>query len=97
MDTAVAVSVNVDALFEEAGPQRTKAGHETEPGEIGEALAAPHLRLCEELRPDPVDLGRRLADLASSAEVDSYLHALDEYAGVLGDDGLAAYDTARRL
>ncbi|WP_049795766.1 hypothetical protein [Frankia sp. EAN1pec] len=68
--------------------------YETEPGEIGEPLAALHLRLCEDLRPDPVDLGRRLAALVSSAEVDSYLHAPEGYADILGDEGLSVYDTA---
>ena len=34
---------------------------ETEPGEIGRLIAAQHLRVCEELRPDPVELGQRLA------------------------------------
>ena|GEM_PF-6005731 len=68
---------------------------ETEPGEIGRLIAAQHLRVCEELRPDPVELGQRLADLVRSAEVDSFLDAPDGYADVLGADGIAAF-VARR-
>ncbi len=67
--------------------------YETEPGEIGEPLAALHLRLCDELRPDPVELGRRLAELVESADLGSCLDAPDGYADLLGDEGLIAYES----
>jgi uncharacterized Zn finger protein len=66
----------------------------TEPSEIGERLADIHLELCEELRPDPVPLARRLAELVDAAEVESCLDAPDAYADLLGDEGLDAYEAA---
>jgi uncharacterized Zn finger protein len=66
----------------------------TEPGEIGERLADIHLELCEALRPDPVPLARRLAELVDAAEAESCLDAPDAYADLLGDEGLDAYEAA---
>jgi uncharacterized Zn finger protein len=68
--------------------------YESAPGDIGRAIAELHRRVCEELRPDAVELGRRLAHLVASAEVDSFLDAPDGYADLLGDDGFAAFMAA---
>ena len=65
--------------------------YETEPAEIGEALADVHQEMCARLRPDPVELGRRLAKLVRSADVESYLDVPDGYAEILGDNGMDAY------
>ncbi len=67
---------------------------DTEGGEIGESFAALHLRLCDELQPDPAELGRRLAELVEAAHSDSCLDAPDGYADLLGDEGLDAYESA---
>ncbi|MCK9894421.1 hypothetical protein [Frankia sp. AgB32] len=65
-----------------------------ESGEVADALAALHLRLCEELRPDPIELGQRLAALVGSADLDSCLDAPDSYTDLLGAEGFTAYHTA---
>ncbi|CAO5234610.1 hypothetical protein [Frankia sp. AgKG'84/4] len=67
---------------------------DAEPGTVGDALAALHLRLCEELRPGPVELGQRLAALVGSTDLDSCLDAPDSYVDLLGAEGLTAYDAA---
>ncbi|WP_157467147.1 hypothetical protein [Frankia sp. QA3] len=49
--------------------------------------------MCDELRPDPVELDRRLAGLVESTDLDSCRDAPDGYADLLGDEGLAAYES----
>lgn len=60
--------------------------YEEEPGEIGGAIRAVHLSLCEQLRPDPDELVARLTDIVAAAEIDSCLDEPWEYVGVLGPD-----------
>ncbi len=74
--------------------QDAREVYDIEPEEIGEPLAALHLRLCDELQPDPVELGRRLAELVGSAHYTSCVDAPDGYADLLGDEGLDAYESA---
>ncbi|MCX4471129.1 hypothetical protein OOK41_12545 [Micromonospora sp. NBC_01655] len=60
--------------------------YEDEPGEIGGALRAAHVQLCEQVQPDPDELAARLAEIIGSAEVDSCLDEPWDYLGVLGRD-----------
>ncbi len=63
--------------------------YETEPDDIGSALAAVHLRVCEELQLDPAELAQRLAALVDQAAADSFLDP-DDYAHLLDDTNLLA-------
>jgi hypothetical protein len=60
--------------------------YETEPEEIGGALRAIHVRMCEQLRPDPDALADRLREIVNAAEVASCLDQPDDYANLLGAD-----------
>lgn len=53
-----------------------------------------HLAACEEARPDPVALARRLLEFELHSEIEVFLGAAEPYAEVLGAAGLAEY---RRL
>lgn len=65
--------------------------YETEPGEIGEALRTVHLDVCRRLKPDPMELAERLADLAGKASFDSCLDDPHAYAPILGPKATARY------
>ncbi|TDC81394.1 hypothetical protein E1193_14960 [Micromonospora sp. KC606] len=58
--------------------------YEEEPAEIGGALRAVHVQLCEQVQPDPDELAARLAEIIGAAEVDSCLDEPWDYLGVLG-------------
>lgn len=62
----------------------------SEPEEIGDALRDVHVRLCEELLPDPDELIERIVDVVRRAESSSCLDAPEDYLAVLGPDGVAA-------
>jgi hypothetical protein len=64
-----------------------------EPEEIGGDLRAIHVRMCEELWPDPEDLVDRLHEIIGKADATSCLDEWDDYLTVLGRDGI---DAARR-
>jgi hypothetical protein len=63
--------------------------YETEPEEIGDALRAVHVRMCQQLRPDPGDLAERLREIIGAAEATSCLDQPDDYTDVLCADGVA--------
>jgi hypothetical protein len=63
--------------------------YETEPEEIGTALADVHLQLCQTLQPDPLELAARLATLVANADTNTYLDLPDGYADVLGPQAAA--------
>jgi hypothetical protein len=65
--------------------------YETEPEEIGSALAELHYQLCRACGPDPLELAARLATLVGNADGDILLDAPDRYADVLGAEGLAEF------
>ncbi|MFI9641569.1 hypothetical protein ACIG87_16130 [Micromonospora sp. NPDC051925] len=69
--------------------------YEDEPAEIGGALRAVHVRLCEQVQPDPDDLAARLAEIIGAAEVDSCLDEPGDYLGVLGRDRVKALRSRR--
>jgi hypothetical protein len=73
--------------------------YETEPEEIGSALAELHHQLCQACRPDPLELAARLATLVGNADGDIFLDAPDRYGDVLGPEGVAEFRTlmARRF
>lgn len=58
--------------------------YEEEPAEIGGALRAAHVQLCEQVQPDPDELAVRLAEIIGAAEYDSCLDEPGDYLGVLG-------------
>lgn len=62
---------------------------EEDPEEIGAALLALHVRLCEQLDVDPDELVDRLKDIIGAAEITSCLDAPEEYAAVLGPELMA--------
>ncbi|GIJ24001.1 hypothetical protein [Micromonospora lutea] len=64
--------------------------YEDEPAEIGGAVRAVHVQLCEQLQPDPDELAARLTEIIEAAEVDSCLDEPWDYLGVLGRDRVKA-------
>jgi hypothetical protein len=67
--------------------------YETEPEEVGGALAELHLRLCQALAPEPFELAARLAKLVADAEVETFLQVPEQYADVLGEQALAEFES----
>lgn len=61
--------------------------YENEPEEIGGALRAVHVRMCEQLRPDPDELAERLREIIAAAEFTSCLDAPEEYADLFDPVG----------
>lgn len=53
------------------------------PEEMGSRVLDIHLRLCEELQPDPEELAQRLKKITAKAEFTSCLDAPDEYQALL--------------
>ncbi|WP_344424300.1 hypothetical protein [Amycolatopsis minnesotensis] len=66
--------------------------YETEPQEIGAALVEVHLGLCQVHDPEPFELAARLARLVGNADVELFLDVPDEYADVLGAEGVAEFE-----
>ncbi|MBX7266053.1 hypothetical protein KIF24_08470 [Micromonospora sp. Llam7] len=64
--------------------------YEEEPAEIGGALRAAHIQLCEQVQPDPDELAARLTEIIETAEVESCLDEPEDYLGVLGRDRVKA-------
>lgn len=60
-------------------------------GEILGSLQQIHLAACEQARPDPGGLARRLFEWELRSDYDTFCGAVEEYADVLGEDGLAVY------
>jgi hypothetical protein len=65
---------------------------ETEPREVGSALAEVHLRLCQVHDPVPLELAARLAKLVGDVDGETYLDVPEGYADVLGVEGLAEFE-----
>ena len=64
-------------------------------GEMGAVKARAqdiHLAACEAARPDPVQLGERLARWALRSDWEIFLETSSAYAGVLGQEGLATFE-----
>ncbi|WP_431898118.1 hypothetical protein [Micromonospora haikouensis] len=61
-----------------------REAYEEEVAEIGDALRAAHVRLCEQVQPDPDELAARLTEIIEAAEVDSCLDEPWDYLAVLG-------------
>jgi len=59
--------------------------------EIERQLTRLHLEACEEVRPDPVALARRLADLELTSQLDGFHRAAITYADLLGEEGIGEY------
>ncbi|MFG1920018.1 hypothetical protein [Micromonospora sp. NPDC048898] len=64
--------------------------YEEEPAEIGGALRAVHVQLCEQVQPDPDELAARLVEIVEAAEVDSCLDEPNDYLAVLGHQRVKA-------
>jgi uncharacterized Zn finger protein len=70
--------------------------YETEPEEIGGALAELHLRLSQACRPDPLELAARLAELVRDVDGDTFLDVPGSYGDVLGPEGIAEFTALMR-
>jgi uncharacterized Zn finger protein len=60
-------------------------------GDILEDLEGIHLRACKRAKPDPEALAKRLFDWELGGDYDTFFDAVDAYAEVLGEKGLAEY------
>jgi hypothetical protein len=69
--------------------------YEDEPEQIGGAVRAVHVRMCEELVPDPDNLAGRLAEIIQAAEFTSCLDEPEDYLPVLGRERVAALHRLR--
>ncbi|WP_431904561.1 hypothetical protein [Micromonospora carbonacea] len=69
--------------------------YEEEPAEIGGALRAVHVQLCEQVQPDPDELAARLVEIIEAAEVDSCLDEPSDYLAVLGHQRVKALRNRR--
>jgi hypothetical protein len=65
---------------------------ETEPRELGSALAEVHLRLCQVHDPVPLELAARLAKLVGGADGETYRDVPEGSTDVLGVEGLAEFE-----
>ena len=59
--------------------------------DLSERIGELHLRACELRPPDAVALARSLVDLELHSELEGLYHAVETYADLLGEDGLAEY------
>ena len=60
-------------------------------GVLRDRLQNIHYRACQEARPDPVDLARRLFQWELQSEFDVFYGAAERYAKILGAKGMKAY------
>jgi hypothetical protein len=88
VEEAIAVWARLSCYLNEAGQT-----YETEPEEIGSALAELHLRVCQVHGPDPLELAARLVALVDGAEGDTFLDVPEGYVEVLGAQGTAEFET----
>ncbi|MGH3609770.1 MAG: hypothetical protein ACRDRD_17015 [Pseudonocardiaceae bacterium] len=65
--------------------------YETEPEDIGYALAELYRRVCQVLCPDPLELATRLAALVKNADGDTFLDAPEGYVDGLGAQGVSEF------
>jgi uncharacterized Zn finger protein len=63
-------------------------------GTLAHRLGELHLLACQQPRPNPVQLGRRLVELELGSDHEAFYDSVDRYADVLGKEGLAAYREA---
>jgi hypothetical protein len=66
------------------------AVRDTDPEAIGDELRAIHVRMCEDVQPDPEELVERLTDIIGDADANSCLDAPDDYLAVVGPAGVDA-------
>jgi hypothetical protein len=103
LDVRVAVGLDSETLLASVGQDVSESGREclvndaweifeTEPRELGSALAEVHLRLCQVHDPVPLELAARLAKLVGDADGETYLDVPEGYADVLGVEGLAEFE-----
>lgn len=90
--SVVEEAIAVWATLSEHLSEAWRETYETEREEIGSTLAALHLQLCQACPPDPLELAARLAKLIRTSDVDTFLEAPEEYANVLGDEGMAEFE-----
>jgi len=88
VDLAEYAATRVEKLLEECDDSNGELGDLL--GSIGEL----HLAACRKARLDPVELAGRLLHHELHDDLDTFFHAAERYADVLGEQGLAEY---RRL
>jgi hypothetical protein len=89
-DAAIEAAEHALSLLEEAFDQVDDSDGEL--GGIRGRAQEIHLAACEAARPDPVQLGERLARWALRSEWEIFLEAPSAYADVLGAEGLAKFE-----
>jgi hypothetical protein len=103
LDVRVAVRLGAETLLASGGQDVSESGREclvndaweifeTEPRELGSALAEVHLRLCQVHDPVPLKLAARLAKLVGDADGETYLDVPEGSTDVLGVEGLAEFE-----
>ncbi|GGL95444.1 hypothetical protein [Micromonospora yangpuensis] len=65
--------------------------YEEEPAEIGGAIRAVHVQLCEQAQPDPDELMERLTGIIRAADTASCLDEPWDYVGVLGRERIMGW------
>jgi hypothetical protein len=60
-------------------------------GDISEELEKIHLKACKRAKPDPEALAKQLFDWELGSDHDTFFDALETYAEVLGERGIAEY------
>jgi hypothetical protein len=90
-DAAIEAAEHALSLLEEAFDQVDDSDGEL--GAIRGRAQEIHLAACEAARPDPVQLGERLARWALRSEWEIFLEAPSAYADVLGGEGLSRFET----
>ena len=88
VDLAEYAATKVEKLLEECDDSNGELG------ELLESIGELHLAACRKASPDPVELATRLLNHELHDDLDTFFHAAERYADVLGELGLAEY---RRL
>ena len=88
VDLAEYAATRVEKLLEECDDSNGELG------DLLESIGELHLAACRKARPDPAELAGRFLHHELHDDLDTFFHAAERYAGVLGEQGLAEY---RRL
>jgi hypothetical protein len=100
----MAVRLDSETLLASVGQDASESGREclvndaweifeTEPRELGSALAEVHLRLCQVHDPVSLELAARVGEAGRGMPAgETYLDVPEGYADVLGVEGLAEFE-----
>ncbi|MEO6423478.1 MAG: DUF6880 family protein [Candidatus Nitrotoga sp.] len=88
VDLAEYAADKVEKLIEECDDSNGELS------DLLESIGELHLAACKKARPDPAELAGRLLNYELHGDLDTFFHAVERYADVLGEQGIAEY---RRL